>query len=59
VVAEGRNLFFRGREGFRKLALAPLGERVARGGVFISRRGTGEGAGGADVVPRRESHAWV
>jgi hypothetical protein len=24
-------------------ALAPLGERVARDGVFISRRGSGEG----------------
>jgi hypothetical protein len=26
------------------LALSPLGERVARAGAFISRRGTGEGA---------------
>jgi len=28
------------------LPLAPLGERVARGGSFISRRGTGEGVQG-------------
>ena len=25
------------------LTLSPLGERVARDGVFISRRGTGQG----------------
>jgi len=32
----------------QKAALSPLGERVARTGAIISRRGTGEG-----VVPKR------
>jgi hypothetical protein len=35
------------------LALSPLGERVARAGVFFSRRGSGEGvetAGWRSVV---------
>ena len=50
-----------------KWALSPLGERVARAGVFSSRRGSGEGvaslcfeppgAGKQSSIPRRFENA--
>ena len=43
--AEGRKRKAEGRDHDPEifLALSPLGERVARGGAFFSRRGTSEG----------------
>ena len=42
---------------FRNPFLSPLGERVARGGGFISRRGSGEGV--ASPRPTRSDRIWL